>query len=143
MECLAACRNTSLGEFSPSARWSLELAEKLNNYLNILRIGKSSRLHLRRAPSSVRCDRPFGKMPRRSKKLRESNQDYFVALVEVEEEDARPVTTPMASPPRAPASNPTITRKLTFSRIEPLRPMAEPSLFNQDRILTRSGRKNG
>src|SRR5215469_6990746 len=33
-------------EFSPSARWSLDWRKKLNNYLNILRIGKSSRLRL-------------------------------------------------------------------------------------------------
>ena len=52
------------GRGSPAARWSLELAEKVSNYLNICRIHKSSRLP-RMALSFVRCERSFGKMPDR------------------------------------------------------------------------------
>ena len=52
----------ALGRGSPAARWSLELAEKVSNYLNICRIGKSSRSP-RKAPSFVRCNGPSGKMP--------------------------------------------------------------------------------
>lgn len=56
------------GRGSPAARWSLELAEKVSNYLNICRIDKSSRLP-RNAPSFVRCDCAFGKMPDRRPKM--------------------------------------------------------------------------
>lgn len=55
------------GRGSPAARWSLELAEKVSNYLNICRIDKSSRLP-RMALSFVRCERSFGKMPDRNPK---------------------------------------------------------------------------
>ena len=59
----------------PAACWSLELAEKLNNYLNICRIDKSSRPRHAPAPRFVRCVRYRRKMPGRSKKTVEFQKE--------------------------------------------------------------------
>jgi hypothetical protein len=121
-------------ECSPSARWLLELAEKLNNYLNILRIGKSSqvRLHPLQVSSDAtdpkeRCRRArekrcmFGKTPLLQNRLpqREPSGAHFELLVAVDE-GARPVTTPIANPPSAPARIPIRIRDFGFSRMEVL-----------------------
>ena len=57
---------------------SLELAEKLNNYLNIRRIDKSSEPAPAPAPRLVRCGGKCGKMPWSGQKWRERNCSFLL-----------------------------------------------------------------
>ena len=63
------------GRGSPAARWSLELAEKVSNYLNICRIHKSSR-----SPASPQVSsdatQPLERWPSRNAKTRTARASY-------------------------------------------------------------------
>ena len=118
------------GRDSPAARWSLELAEKVSNYLNICRIHKSSRSPARPQVSSD-ANRPLERCTRGLRPSRSGMPHFSPPLREVG-----------TTPARASHSNCTSHCKyLRTARSRRIRPPATPSPYSLNSLDTdrRSG----